>query len=90
MVQRAGRLGLLDEAGLALRVGDLLGRQHLDGHEAVQVGVAGFIDDAHAAFAELLGDLVVQDGAADHADACRSSGKLSLESKSRKRGSDPI
>ena len=52
---------------LALGVGDLLRRQHLDGDEAVQVRVAGLVDHTHPALAELLEDLVVRDGASDHA-----------------------
>ena len=32
----------------------------------IQRRILGLTDDAHAAFTELLGDLVVGDGAADH------------------------
>lgn len=52
--------------GLARGIGDLLRRQDLEGHEAVQVRVAGLIDDAHAAFAELVEDLIVQQPLAGH------------------------
>ena len=41
MVQRAGRLGFLYEPALAFGISNLLGWKDLDGHEAVQVGVAG-------------------------------------------------
>ena len=49
------------------------GGQDLDGDEAVQVGVAGLVDHAHAAFAELLEDLVVRERAAGlQVHSCRS------------------
>ena len=66
MVQRRGRPCFLHKAPLALRVGDLLGRQYLEGDEALQMAVAGLVDHAHTALAELFGDFVVRDGAADH------------------------
>ena len=66
VVERRGRLGLLHETPLALRVGHLVGGEDLDGDEAVEVGVAGLVDDAHAAFAELLEDVEVQHTPADH------------------------
>jgi len=31
-----------------------------------QLGVLGFVDDAHAALAELLGDVIVRDRLANH------------------------
>src|SRR5262245_48187503 len=46
-------------AGSILREG---GRQHFDGHVAIQLGVGGAVDGAHAAFAELGGDAVMRDG----------------------------
>jgi hypothetical protein len=36
------------------------------GDEAVQVGVAGFVHHAHAALAELAGDLVMEEALAGH------------------------
>jgi hypothetical protein len=66
MIQRRGRLGFLDEPLLPLGIGDPLRRQDLDGDQAVQVGVPGLIDDPHAALAQLLEDLVVADGLANH------------------------
>ena len=56
MVQGAGGLGFLNEAPLALGIGDLVRGQHLDGDDAVEMRVAGLVDDAHAAFAELRFD----------------------------------
>ena len=66
MAQRRSRFGLLHEAPLALRIGHLFRRQHLDGDEAVQMGVAGFVHDSHPPFAQLLEDLVMSNGPADH------------------------
>ena len=39
VVERRGGLRLLDEAALSFRAGDPLGRQDLDGDEAVEVQV---------------------------------------------------
>ncbi len=58
MVQAGDRLGLALEPLLQIRVrGDLL-RQALDGDGAVEAGVAGFVDLAHAACAQGGVDLV--------------------------------
>ena len=58
VVQAGDRLGLALEPLLQIRItGDML-RQHLDGDGAVQAGVSGSIDLAHAAFADLGGDAV--------------------------------
>ena len=62
-----GGLGLLDEAASALGVGDLAGRQDLDGDGPVEVGVDGLVDGAHAAFADLFGDPVMKDRLSDQA-----------------------
>src|SRR2546422_6986453 len=48
------------EAPPALGVGNFLRRQHLDGDEAVQVGILGLIDHTHPALGQLLEDLVVR------------------------------
>jgi len=37
------------------------GRQDLDGHLAMELGIGGTVNGAHAALAELGGDLVVAD-----------------------------
>ena len=62
-----GGLGLLDEAASALGVGDLAGRQDLDGDGPVEVGVDGLVDRAHAAFTDLFGDPVMKDRLSDQA-----------------------
>jgi len=66
VIQRRGRLGLLDESPFPLGIGDFLRRQHLDGDESIEMRVTGLVDDTHAAFAELLEDAVVRDLLADH------------------------
>ena len=40
VVERAREPGLLDEAPLSIRVGDSVGGKDLDGHRAIEVGVA--------------------------------------------------
>ena len=56
----------MDEAFLFfIRLAQML-RQKLKGHEAVEFGVLGFIDDPHAAFAEFFKDFVMGYGFADH------------------------
>ena len=40
MIQRGGRAGFLQEAPLALRIGDLIGRKNLDSDVAMQAGIA--------------------------------------------------
>ena len=72
VVERACRLGLLNEALLALRIGDLVVWQHLDGDDTIEARVAGSVDDTHPAFAELRFDPVAIERLADHAKACMS------------------
>src|SRR4030042_1006999 len=61
-----GGLGLLDEAALALGVGDLVGRQDLDGDGPVEMGIDGLVDGTHAALADLLDDPVMQERKDEH------------------------
>jgi hypothetical protein len=66
MLESGRRLGLLNEPALPLRVGNQLGRQDLEGDLAVQIDVEGTVDDPHAATADLIEDLVMGEGLADH------------------------
>ena len=66
VVQRAGRPGFLDEALPAVGIGHLVVRQDLDGDEAIEMGVARLVDDAHPAFAQLGFDRVAVEGLAEH------------------------
>ena len=62
-------MGLLDETLLAAGVRDKVAAQDFDGDEAVEAGVAGFVNFAHAAGTERVEDLVVGEGAAGHGGA---------------------
>ncbi len=42
--------------------------EELEGDDAFEPGVLGFVDDTHAAFPEFFEDLVVADVEADHLD----------------------
>ena len=66
MRERGDRLGLALEARERFGVCGKMLRQHLDRHLAVELGVAGAEDLAHAAFAELGGDLVGAQLLSDH------------------------
>src|SRR6202035_5819490 len=66
MVQGGCRLRLALKAGQRLRVtGDFFG-QELESNEAVEPRIFSFINDTHAAAAELLNDSIVRDRLADH------------------------
>lgn len=66
MVKRRSRARLLNETLFGLGVARQLRRQKLNGDVALQFGVFRFVDDAHAAFAELGADLVMGDNMSDH------------------------
>ena len=66
MVQSGSGARFAPEALEGLRIaGDIVG-QKFQSDEAAQARVFGFVDDAHAAAAELFDDAVVRDGVADH------------------------
>jgi len=67
MIQRRGRLGLLHEAALALRVLQLFRRQNFHRAEAVQVRLTSLPHHPHAAFTEFLDDVVMQECLPGHA-----------------------
>ena len=58
--------GLLRETRAAIGVRDGRGRQHFDGHGAVQMGVQRAIDHAHPSRAQLGFDAIVPESFADH------------------------
>ncbi len=66
MVQRRGRLRFLQEAAALVVGAGAVGRQELERRGAVQQHVAGLVDHAHAALAQLFEHLVVSDGRAVH------------------------
>ena len=64
MIQCRRGAGLTQEALVGLLVlGDVIG-QELEGDEAMQLGVLGFIHYAHAAAAQLFEDAVMRNGLA--------------------------
>ena len=67
MPQSGGRLGFAPETLAGVLILEKMRREELQRHRPIEFGVLGLVDHAHAAFAELGGDLVVVDGFADHA-----------------------
>ena len=59
-------LGLLHEALLPLGIGYPVTGQHLDGHHAIEMCVAGFVDHTHPALAQLRFDSVAIERLTDH------------------------
>ena len=62
VLEPGDRLGLGEEAGGGLGRGVGAGQDHLQGAGAVEPDLAGLVDDAHAAAAQLAQDLVAGDG----------------------------
>ena len=60
VVERRGGTGLAEEPFPAVRVRRVPRGQELDRDEPLQAGVARLVDDAHAPFAQLFEDLVVE------------------------------
>ena len=58
MVQCRRGLGFVHEAPVTVAVGVNGGPEHFDGHRTIEPRVAGLVDDAHAALADLGGDFV--------------------------------
>ena len=66
MVERGSGLGFLNEAAATIEVIQTGAAQDLDGNEAVEARVAGFVDGAHPAFAQFRDYLVVGEPTANH------------------------
>ena len=66
MVECRGRLRLVDETLVGCFVGGEVMGQEFESNNAVESGVLGFVDDAHAALAELLSDVIMGNGPANH------------------------
>jgi len=66
MIQCRGGLRFALKAGKRLRIAGNLFGQEFQGHESVQAGIFGLINDAHAAATELLDDAVMGDGLTNH------------------------
>ena len=66
MIERGGGLGFALKTGEPLGIaGDIFG-QEFQGDKAMEAGVFGFVNHAHASAAEFLEDAVVRDGLVDH------------------------
>src|SRR3984893_5998195 len=66
VVQRRISARVAFEASERTRVSSALTCQELQGHESMQSGVFGLVDDTHPASPEFLQNTVVRDGLADH------------------------
>ena len=65
VIQRRRGARLAAESGQGLGIVGEVRRQELQRDEALQPRILGFVDDAHSAAAQLLGDAVVRDGLTD-------------------------
>ena len=66
MIQRRGGAGFAEEAFERLRIAARVFREKLQGDAAAEFDVFGFVDDAHAAAADLAEDFVVSNGLVEH------------------------
>jgi hypothetical protein len=66
MIQGGGSAGFAAKAFERLRVGSGGLRKKLDGNEAAELSVFGFVDLTHPAAAQHLDDAIVRDDLADH------------------------
>ena len=66
VLERGEQLRLAIEAGQAIRIADEVGRQEFEGDVAIESGVAGAVDLAHAAAADQFQDLEGADLPVDH------------------------
>ena len=66
MVQGGRSFRFALEAGEGLRVFCNVVGQEFERNEAAELHIFGFVDNTHAATAQLLDDAVVRDGLADH------------------------
>ena len=66
MIERGGRAGFAEETFEGLFVAMRGFRKKFQGDTAAELGVFSFVNDAHAAFAELAEDAVMGDGFVEH------------------------
>ncbi|MCH7681960.1 hypothetical protein IID10_21785 [candidate division KSB1 bacterium] len=66
VVERRGRFGFVDEALFVFLILTQVRWQKLQSNKAVEFGVLGFVDHAHAAFAELFKDSIMRYCFANH------------------------
>ena len=83
VIQRRRRLRFLNKTAAAIGVVDLFRWEDLDRDQPVEVRVVRFVDDAHAAFADALEDLVVRELASDHGWCSVVHGNLGMRLRLR-------
>jgi hypothetical protein len=66
VIDGGGGPGFMDEALSFIHAFQSLRGEKLERHGPLELGILGLVDDAHSAFAELLQDLIVGYGLADH------------------------
>ena len=71
MVERGCGAGFAQEAFERSRVALVFFGKKFESDAAAELGVLGFVDDAHAAAAELAEDSVMGDGLVDHEQSAR-------------------
>ena len=69
MVERGGRLRLLNKTPFPVRIGDSVFRQYFDSHRPVQSHVHGTVHHTHSAFAQFGFDPVMPQCLANHMEA---------------------
>jgi hypothetical protein len=80
MIQRGSGLGFTLETLKRLLIPYDVVRKEFQGNETVQLGVFGFVDDAHASAAEFFDDMKMCNGAADERRGIRHVSPI-LESR---------
>ncbi len=61
----------MDESLPGVRISCEVRREEFERHGSLEASVFGLVDDTHAAFAELLEDLVVRNHLANHGNSPR-------------------
>ena len=83
MVEPGSGLSLREEPVLGTLVASEFGGEELERDRALEPGVLGPVDDAHAAAAEFLDDPVMADGLADHSRRSGRSGPARSQTLAR-------
>jgi hypothetical protein len=78
MIQRGGGFGFIEKTFDGLLVAGEIRCKEFEHNVAAKLGVFGFIDNAHPAFAELGENFVVRDGLAEHISVLLSQLRLTL------------
>src|SRR3981081_4293115 len=79
MIERGGGAGFAEEAFERLRIAVRVLREEFQSDAAAELGVFGFVDDAHAAAAKLAEDFVMGDGFVEHGREAKRNGRRSRD-----------